>query len=124
MKVSDAIALSKWVGQQKGWVMQTNPTMKEIRSKAEAMLGFKCAGGPISDCMREHKIPARRSKAETERQLLLDQIEDLNELIFDLVAHGSIPPGMLMKFKDRRSNLNARVMDCLNRHAKMEESLV
>ena len=115
MKVHEVFALDEFMKSRKHWIMQQNPTVREIRSQAETELGFKCPSDPITSCMKRHEIPVRRNKAEAERMLMQGQIEELTELIVDLVAHGSLPPQMLLKFRERGRNLNGRVMNALDR---------
>lgn len=98
--------------------MQSNPTLGEIRKRAEEELKFKCPEGPIRACMNRNEIPVRRSKAEAERQMLNNQIEELTELVLDLVAHGNLPPEMLQRFKERGRNLNDRVVQALSRRSQ------
>ena len=115
MKTNEVFALDDWIASQKQWIMQMNPTLKDIRIKAETMLGFKCPEGPITSCMKRNEIPVRRSKEAAERMLMKEQIDELTELVVDLVAHGSLPPAMLLRFRERGRNLNSRVMAALNK---------
>ena len=102
--------------------MQEQPAIKDIRIKAQTMLGFKCPEGPIKDCLRRNEIPIRRSKAEAERQLLIDRIDELEELCLDLLAHGQLPPSLIRKFKDRSQSLTGRVMEALSKRAEQVAS--
>ena len=115
MKTSQIFSLEEWVHQKKGWIMSSNSTLKDIRARAETELGFKCSTDAIKSCMARHEIAVRRSKTEAEKQVMKEQIEELTELVVDLVAHGNLPPGILMKFRERGRNLNSRVMGALNR---------
>ena len=120
MKTTEVFALDAWIADHKSWIMQSNPTIKDIRARAEAELQFKCASGPIRDCMNRNEIPIRRSKAEAEKQMMIEQIDELTELVLDLVAHGNLPQDLLMKFRTRSRNLNKRVMTALQRQADQQ----
>lgn len=122
MKATEVFALDQWVSDHKSWIMQSNPTLKDIRNRAQTELGFKCPEGPIRDCMNRQEIPVRRSKAEAEKQIMQEQIEELTELVLDLVAHGNLPPQLLLKFRERSRTLNARVTHALDRQVKARET--
>jgi hypothetical protein len=60
-------------------------------------------------------------KEAAEKLLMKEQIDELTELVVDLVAHGSLPPAMLLRFRERGRNLNGRVMAALNKQYQQSQ---
>jgi len=117
MKTSHVFKLDEWVSRNKTWIMTGQPTLSEIRGKAQNELDFKCPTEPIKSCMERNEIPVRRSKHEAEKLLLELQVRELTDLVEDLVAHSNLPPDVLSKLRDRGTNLSTRAFDALSRNA-------
>lgn len=106
-------AIDAFISSNRGWVMSSeNPTLQEIRKRAETQLGYKCSTNNIRDCMERQKIPVRRSAAEAELIQLRESNEKLRQVILRIAAYTNLPVPIAAELRESY-NLNAEIVDAL-----------
>lgn len=102
MKASNVLELHDWVVANKSWVRsEDNPTMKQIRSKAEDDLGYKCPEGNIRGVMGYLEIPIRRSKSDAKLIELEDRCDQYRSILLKIAAFVNLPDEIAVEVRDQ-----------------------
>jgi len=102
MKASNVLELQDWVVTQKGWIRsEENPTLKQIRRKAESDLCYKCPETNIREVMEYLDIPIRRSKADAKVVELESRCDQYRRVLLKIAAFVNLPDEIAVEVRDQ-----------------------
>lgn len=92
MKASTVLILQDWVSENKSWIRsEENPSLKEIRVRAELDLGTKCPEQNIRQVMQYLEIPVRRSAADSKLHELEERCDQYRSVLLRIAAFVNLP---------------------------------
>ena len=92
MKASTVLVLQDWITEHKSWIRsEDNPTLKEIRIRAELDMGTKCPEGNIRQVMQYLEIPVRRSAADSKLHELEERCDQYRSVLLRIAAFVNLP---------------------------------
>jgi len=113
MKAKNVLELQDWVVSQKGWIRsEENPALKEIRTKAEDDLGYKCPEGNIREIMEYLEIPVRRSKSDAKVIELEDRCDQYRKILLKIAAFVNLPEEIAVEVRGQ-FNIDNELLDAL-----------
>jgi hypothetical protein len=102
MKAPDVLELQDWVITQKGWIRsEENPTLKQIRAKAEFELRYKCPENNIRGVMEYLDIPIRRSKADAKVVELEARCDQYRRVLLTIAAFVNLPDEIAVEVREQ-----------------------
>ncbi len=119
MKASHVLTLQEWVAENQRWIRsEENPSLKEVRIKAESDLGFKCAEGNLKDVFQYLEIPVRRSKSDAKLIELEHRCDQYRSILLKIAAFVNMPDDIARELREE-FDIDRGLLDALrlNREA-------
>ena len=113
MKASHVLTLQEWVSENRSWIRsESNPSLKEVRARAEADLGFKCAEGNLRDVFQYLEIPVRRSKSDAKIVELEHRCDQYRAILLKIAAFVNMPDDIARELRDE-FNIEHELLEAL-----------
>jgi len=113
MRAEKVLLLNDWVTAHRSWIRgEDNPTMSQIRVRAETDLGTKCPEGQIRDVMAYLDIPIRRSKSDAKLVELEDRCEQYRAILLKIAAFVNMPDDIAKELREE-FRIDSEILEAL-----------
>ena len=121
MNAANVLRLKDWVDDNRSWIQsEENPSLGDIRGRAEAELGCTCAKANITDTFEYLGLPTRRTKADAKIRAKDQRIDEYRNMLIRVVSVSMeyLPESLRKELRDE-FNIQQEVLNAMSSHPRI-----